>query len=226
MVLPLCEVELRGHWAQLCIGGRVEAVGGCRPGSERCCCLAVALFLGESRDLAVLNLALDDDKRVDVLDRLAIFGCEAEHVVEHNGAVRQRLGRDEQALTKCALRERCKKLGKLGLDAVGSNHYVARGEGEDGLVGKDGEALIAWCGRCVELCDGTEQALSVKEHAMTTTTDCDDTYLVEQVEKVSFVVLGLALWEQLGVLGCKTGGVEASVGRVEHTWRDLVTTTR
>lgn len=217
MVLSLCEVELRGHWAQLCIGGRVEAVGGCRPGSERCCSFAVTLLLGERRDLAVLHLALDDDERVDVLDGLAIFGCEAEHVVEHNGAVGQRLGRDEQALTKCALRERRKKLGKLGLDAVGSNDYVTSGKGEDGLVGKDAEALIAWCGRCVELCERMEQGQSVKEHAMSMTTDCDGTYLVEQVEKVSFVVLGLALWKQLRVLGCKTGGVEASVGCVEHT---------
>lgn len=43
------------------------------------------------------------------------------------------------------------------------------------------------------------------------------TYLVERLEEVSFVVLGLSLGEQLRVLGGETGGVEAGVGCVEHT---------
>lgn len=151
VVLPLCEVELGRHWAHLCIGGRVEAVGSCCPGSERSSSLSVPLLLGESGDLAVESLALDNNERVDALDRLTVLGSKAEHVVEHNGALRQRLGGDEQALTKSALRKGREELGKLGLDAVGANDYVTSGESEDGLVGEQGEAFIAWCDRRVEL---------------------------------------------------------------------------
>lgn len=111
----------------------------------------MTLFLGEGRDLAVKGFALDDDERVNILDRCTVVGREAEHVVEHNGTVGKRLGCNEQSLAQGTLREGGKHLGEFRLDVVGSDDYITRGKSEDGLVGKDGEALIARCGRCVEL---------------------------------------------------------------------------
>lgn len=191
VVLLLCQVELGRHGAQLSICGRVEAVGSGRPCSEWGSSFTVTFFFDERCDLAVLSFALDDDERVNVLDRLAVVRRKAEHVVEHNGAVGKRFGCDEQALTQCALRERCEDFGKLGLDAVGTHDYVTRGKSEDGLVGKEREALIAGRDRGVEL--------------------------MKKLKKVSFVVLGLSLWKQLRVLGCETSGVESGAGCVEHT---------
>lgn len=72
-------------------------------------------------------------------------------MVEHNGAVGQRLGGDEESLAKGARRVGSKQFGELGLDAVGSDDYVSSREGEDGLVGEDREALISGGDRGVEL---------------------------------------------------------------------------
>lgn len=158
VVLPLGEVELGRDGAHLCIGGRVEAVGSCCTCSERSGSLAVAFFLRQGRNLAVLCLALDDHERVDRLDRLAVVRRQAEHVVEHDSAVWERLGRDEETLAQRARGVGCEQLGKLGADAVGADDYVARGEGEDGLVGKDREALIAGRRRGVDLFHRSEES--------------------------------------------------------------------
>ena len=72
-------------------------------------------------------------------------------MVEHNGAVGKRLGCDKKTLAKRELGVWCEEFGKLGLDAVGPDNYVTSGEGEDGLVGKDGEAGFAGRVRGVEL---------------------------------------------------------------------------
>lgn len=151
VVLLLCQIELARDWTELCIGGRVEAVGCSCTCSEGSSGFAVSLLFGERADLAVDGLAFEHDKRVDSLDRLAVVRGEAEHMVQNNGAVRKRLGGDKQSLTKASLRVGCENLDKFRLDAARSDNYIAGGQSEDGLVGKDGEAVITWRGRGVEL---------------------------------------------------------------------------
>lgn len=157
VMFPLCQVQLGRDRAHLGVCGRVEAVCCCCSGGEWCGGFTVTFFFGEGRNLAVLGLALDDHERVDGLDRLAVVRGETQHVVQHNGAVRKRLGRYEEALTQGSRGVGGEKFGKLGFDAVGSNNYVSRGKSEDGFVGKDREAFIDGSSRCVELKESKEK---------------------------------------------------------------------
>lgn len=142
-MLPLCQVEFRGDRAELCVGGRVEAVCCSSTSCQGGCGFAMTLLFGEARDFAVLDFALDDDEGVDAFDHVRVGRCEAEHLVEYDSAGWQGLGCDKQSLAEGALGVGGEEVGEFGLDALRSDNYVTGGEREDSFVGEDGEAGIA-----------------------------------------------------------------------------------
>lgn len=151
VVLSFGQVEFGGDGRDLCVCGRVKAVGGSCTGSKWGGGFAVTLFLDHGRDLAIELLALDDDQRVAGLG-LAIVD-RGEHVVENNGTQGQLLGCDEQSLTQGCLR--CQQLDKLVLNRRGAYNNIARWQRQDSFIGKqfggDSATGVELC--CVRKCE-------------------------------------------------------------------------